>query len=354
MDFSTPDNRPVTPIPSTGKSIDDLYREQQESESSPSGRSSNGASTDQGMAHLHALLTKGPSEKLQRAQSRALAQKQCYSRANQIRTNTYNKEFQVFPFLALPTELRLAVYFELLVTNDRLVVTWRGPRKANKQQKRMYTGILRASKQCRDEGLTVLYGENIFDMEEICNRPLSVAKPFLKHIGPHNASLIRIVIAEYSAAAEELHQLDPVNTPTPTDPLSTSEKPQSHLTLSFLTSTLSTFNIILSHLRALALNIIPYGHDHATQDLMRQQAPLVVNNMRARVAWLDTKNNPERLGKVVEGICERESGLVKADYWKDVDAWVGFWWSSPFMGREWVVYKGVRAREEGDEMEGVE
>jgi hypothetical protein len=66
----------------------------------------------------------------------------------------------------LPTELRLAVYFELLVTDNRLVVKWQGPRKKEVQQKPIYTSILRASKQCRDEGLTVLYGENIFDMGE--------------------------------------------------------------------------------------------------------------------------------------------------------------------------------------------
>jgi hypothetical protein len=66
----------------------------------------------------------------------------------------------------LPTELRLAAYFELLVTDDRLIVKWQGPCKKEKQQKPMYTSILRASKQCRDEGLTVLYGENIFDMGE--------------------------------------------------------------------------------------------------------------------------------------------------------------------------------------------
>jgi len=82
-------------------------------------------------------------------------------------TNIYNQphdeDVEVFPFLALPTELRLIVYEELLVTDDRLVLTWRGPRKANKQQKRMYIAILQTSKLCRDEGLEVLYGENIFD-----------------------------------------------------------------------------------------------------------------------------------------------------------------------------------------------
>jgi len=82
-----------------------------------------------------------------------------------IRTEaSSDEEVEVFPFFALPTELRLDVYFELLVTNDPLMVTWRGPRKPKKQQKRMYTAILRANKQCRDEGLTVLYGENVFDM----------------------------------------------------------------------------------------------------------------------------------------------------------------------------------------------
>jgi hypothetical protein len=148
--------------------------------------------------------------------------------------------------------------------------------------------------------------------------------------------LIRIVIAEYSAAVEELHRLPPIDLPTPT--LLTRSK-RDHLSLPFLTTFLSTFQINVSHLRVLAISIIPYGFDHATQDLMRRQAPLVMNDMRARVQWLDGKNRADRLGDVVQGICEREPALGKADYWKDVDARVGFWWSSPFVGREWVALK---------------
>lgn len=102
-----------------------------------------------------------------------MKQHRYHQKASVIRTKAAQYQtMEVFPFFALPTELRLAVYFELLVTDDRLVVTWRGPRKARKQQKEMHTAILRASKQCRDEGLTVLYGENIFDMGK-CSIPQS-------------------------------------------------------------------------------------------------------------------------------------------------------------------------------------
>lgn len=178
-------------------------------------------------------------------------------------------------------------------------------------------------------------------IEEIGTRPLSVAKPFVSRISPKNASLIRIVIGEYSAAAEEVHQLHqlPLHSLKPPDPVANPSPTHPHLTVSFLTTFLSAFDINIAHLRVMAISIVPYGFDHATQDLMRKQAPLVVNNTKARVKWLDEKNRAERLETLVDGICEREEGLVKADYWVDVDAWVGFRWSTSFVGRAWMVYR---------------
>lgn len=105
------------------------------------------------------------SRHLKRAATEARHQKRYYRQATQI-LQDHERDVAVFPFLALPAEIRLEVYFELLVSDDRLVLTWRGPRKANKQQKRMYISILRTCKLCRDEGRGVLYGENVFDFGE--------------------------------------------------------------------------------------------------------------------------------------------------------------------------------------------
>jgi hypothetical protein len=69
----------------------------------------------------------------------------------------------VFPLLALPSELRVLVYEELLITNDQLMVTWRGPKKASAQQKRMWPAILRVSRLVSEEAREVLYSGNVFD-----------------------------------------------------------------------------------------------------------------------------------------------------------------------------------------------
>jgi hypothetical protein len=127
---------------------------------------------------LHSLLStarkntqkKSPSRRLQETASRvryqAQFQEQYCDEASEFFAQQKDQKDGAFPLFALPVELRLAVYYELLVTDDRLVVTWRGPRKANKQQKRMYINILLACQACRDEGLGVLYGENVFDFGE--------------------------------------------------------------------------------------------------------------------------------------------------------------------------------------------
>lgn len=84
-------------------------------------------------------------------------------------------------------------------------------------------------------------------------------------------------------------------------------------------------------------------------DLMNIQASTIMGTMHLRVQWLDNKNEKDRLDKVVDGICEREVGLMKADFWNNVDPWIGFHWTPPFVGREWVFYNGVRAREDAME-----
>jgi hypothetical protein len=268
---------------------------------------------------------------------------QHYQQAMEIRSHQQNTKADIFPFLALPPELRTAVYFELLVTDDRVLPTWRGPRKATKQQKKMYINILLACKLCRNEGQQVLYGENIFDFGEICNRPNNFSKPFVNRIGPHNASLIRIVFAEYSAGSEELALSDtaPISNPSH-DP-----KPKTLLSVAHLRNFLSTFNISLPSLRLLAISIMPYGIDQATDYLLQLANPAIQENMFLRVRWLEAKNEKENLGKLVDGICEREQGLLRAEYWRDVDGWIGVSFAPPSSGREWLVYQGVRGKKDG-------
>lgn len=140
---------------------------------------------DVGLARLHALLTMGahpdrnpfkrtsnsltgnPSSTrsgyFRHAEAKALSQRKYYSRATAILNEPHDHDTEVFPFLALPVELRLIIYHELLVSDDRLVLTWRSPRRASKLQKEMHIGILMTCKLCANEGIGVLYGENLFD-----------------------------------------------------------------------------------------------------------------------------------------------------------------------------------------------
>ncbi|KAH7130594.1 hypothetical protein B0J11DRAFT_523521 [Dendryphion nanum] len=233
----------------------------------------------------------------------------------------------LFPFFALPVEMRLLVYHELLVSDDRFVLTWRGPQKVQKQQKKIYIGILQASKLCSIEGLAVLYGENVFDFENIRQRP-SIADPILSRIGTTNPTLIRCIVAEHSAADEEL---------TRTDGLLYEDRP--HL-VHYLRFSLDAFNISLDQLRVFAISIIPFGYDSSTTDIMRMKAPDLLEGSQltlARVAWLDRRN--ARLNEVVDDICTREKNLRKVDYFKDVHSKISFDWSTPFAGRHWIAYK---------------
>jgi hypothetical protein len=83
----------------------------------------------------------------------------------------HDHDTEIFPFLALPVELRIIVYHELLVSNDRLILTWRSPRRASKLQKEMHIGILMTCKLCANEGVGVLYGENLFDFGKFDDIP---------------------------------------------------------------------------------------------------------------------------------------------------------------------------------------
>lgn len=266
---------------------------------------------------------------------------QYHNKGMEIRQQRNEHSADVFPFLALPVELRRDVLFELLVTDDRLVPTWRGPRKATKQQKKMYINILLTSKQCRDEGLEVLYGENVFDFGEICNRPNNFSKPFVNRIGLHNAALIRIIFAEYSAAAEELARSDTTCIETPVH----KPKPKAILTVAHLRNFFSTFNISFGDLRLFAISIVPYGFDQATGYLLSLLYPAAVQ-IELREKWLGVKNGPEWMGQLVNNICARESGFTRADYWADIDGWIGINFSPPSSGREWLTYNGVRGRED--------
>jgi hypothetical protein len=123
--------------------------------------------------------------------------------------------------------------------------------------------------------------------------------------------------------------------------------PYPYLSVGNLTTFLSTFGIDIDQLRLMAINIVPYGLEPAYRVLMRKQAPLVMNNVKERVLWLEVKNEPERMSKLVDGICEREHYLKKAEYWSDVDAKVGFDWYNPNGTlRPWVVLRSSKSEKD--------
>lgn len=120
---------------------------------------------------------------------------------------------------------------------------------------------------------------------------------------------------------------------------------RSLLSVPYLRGFLSTFNITLPHLRLLAISILPYGNNAATNDLL-SRGYMFERTRRQRREWFAWRNEPTRFGKLVDGICAREKGLARADYWRDIDGWIGFSFAPPSLGREWVVYRGVRGRED--------
>lgn len=288
---------------------------------------------------------------MERAASKAISSKKSRTQAASIFNQPDTED--TFPFFALPSELRLLVYEELLVTDDRLLLTWRGPVKAIKQQKKMHTAIMRTCKTAAQEGATVLYGENVFDFQEIRQRP-SIAKPFLRRIGLQNATFIRVVVCEYSAASEELSSiveknLGQVSTLTRAAfevvleeesdknkaPLATTHR----LTMPFMESFFKEHGIHLDQLRVLAISIVPYGADDATNNLLTRQAPALLQKgmQEQKLAWLEQKN--AGLDELAGGICEREKRLKKADFFKDVDSKICIVWNPPFSGRRWIAYR---------------
>ncbi|KAF1956193.1 hypothetical protein CC80DRAFT_504777 [Byssothecium circinans] len=311
-------------------------------------------------ARLHKLLSRQkcrpqiapPSQR----HSAALVQR------NRQSPNTFN-------FFGLPVELRLAVYFHRLVSDDRLIITHRGPRRAQKQQKKIDIGILLACRCCRDEGVQVLYGENIFDFEGITNRGISTAAPFLSIIGPLNASLIRIVIAEHSAAAEELYPLFDDSRPTRirlgtrrlcpsthhhnnSDLVSKQENGTYCLTVDYVHTFLSAYGINLSNLRIFAISLLPYGNDLANMDLLRELRRVtsfnIMNTPRIRVQWQDERN--QGLEDLVRVICERErlrEGSKELGWLEKVNfddlrrIGLGFHWSTLLGVREWMVWRSA-------------
>lgn len=212
------------------------------------------------------------------------------------------------------------------MTDDRLILTWRGPRKSNKQQKAMYPAIMRTSKLCADEGASVLYGENLFDFEEITGRP-SVAKQLLKCIGTRNPTRMRIIVCEYSAAQAE-------NSITEYD---LEEFPL--LMVSEIDRFFRAYNIDLAQLRMFAISIIPYGLDDMTTKIMRiQTSDLPWQDMSpAREKWLRMKN--EGVVELLNSICEREKELRKVDFMEGVYSKIGFHWWPPSAGRHWIAYQ---------------
>ncbi|ORY15620.1 hypothetical protein BCR34DRAFT_171611 [Clohesyomyces aquaticus] len=277
-------------------------------------------------AQLYALLSKDKAHPndFGRTEAHIRLWQKHQAAASEILRQCNDQDLEVFPFMALPPELRFMVYQELLVTDDRLLLNWRGPKKATKQQKRMYIAILMTSKICSQEGLGVLYGENVFDFEEICGRP-SFATSFVKRLNPTNLSLIRIIVADYSAASEEL-ALYP-------------GQASNQLSIARISSFLAPFNIKLSQLRCFAISIIPYGFDNATTYVMKLQAPALqatgqqIIGMRRQ--WLDTKN--EGLDEAAKRIVEREAELKRVEF-RDVEKNICFDWIPLFINRPWLVY----------------
>jgi len=89
----------------------------------------------------------------------------------QLHPDSEPRPVSTISFLRLPAELRLLVYAELLVSDERLIPSWRGPRKASKRQKALHINILLTCKTCAIEGAEVLYGRNLFDFGTSNNPP---------------------------------------------------------------------------------------------------------------------------------------------------------------------------------------
>jgi hypothetical protein len=183
---------------------------------------------------------------------------------------------RAFRFQRLPFEVRRLVYKELLVSNDKLVVTRRGPRYSCNDQKKINIEIMFANKLCVQEGAQVLYGCNAFDIGELRRRP-QLAKDFARRIGTQNTSSIKNIVAEYSAVRA--------------DPYREGEDGIG-LSVSLVRDCLDPFAIKLESLHMFAVKIVPYGSsDKKTTIVQAAQAPDITGSEIDVPKWIERKNN---------------------------------------------------------------
>jgi len=96
-------------------------------------------------------------------------------------------------FWRLPLELRNAIYEELLLTDCAFRLGHHGP-YSHEARKTIYPAILRTCSAIHYEAIAILYGNNSFFLGPVGFKPTYSAS-FLTSIGPHNALLIRTVVA---------------------------------------------------------------------------------------------------------------------------------------------------------------
>ncbi|KAE9982183.1 hypothetical protein EG328_011095 [Venturia inaequalis] len=96
-------------------------------------------------------------------------------------------------FWKLPSELRNAVYEELLVTDCAFRLGHHGP-YSHEPRREIFPNILRTCSAIHFEAIAILYGNNSFFLGPVGFKPTYSAS-FLTSIGPHNALLIRTVVA---------------------------------------------------------------------------------------------------------------------------------------------------------------
>ncbi|KAF2204845.1 hypothetical protein GQ43DRAFT_477868 [Delitschia confertaspora ATCC 74209] len=226
----------------------------------------------------------------------------------------------------LPAEIRLLIYEELLVSDQRLQLSRKSLQKHPNQKRSIHTEILRTCKLMYEEGMSVLYGENIFDFGELQRRPhfaQILPKTFKK-----NASRIRQILLSYAAASEELPYA--------------SMLPSHRLLTDNVTACLSCFNISLSQLRLLAISIRPYKlHDPVVKAMVRDPYVAIHDwyedgNQGVSVdeIWAMEKNAV--LEHEIDGLLEKEDVLRIV---RGVEARRRVWveWEEDWEGRVWVV-----------------
>jgi hypothetical protein len=292
-------------------------------------------------AHLYRLLTRpsiNPTSPYPHFQPRNI----------RIQPNT--EVANTFYFFGLPVELRRKIYSHLLVSSDRILITDTGPCIATSCQNRMHIDALLACKQMYSEAIIVLYGENMFDFESVCIRSMRSGRGFVAKIGAHNASMIRIVVAEHCAAAEEFSEINFII-----------RRPQ-RLEVAYLHTFFAAFSIRVENLRVLAISFAPYGYwDIYTFPILFQMAERLDEGLsyesrgERRLEWLKARNSQlvDLVGQVCKREGRREEGgklgwLEHVGFEEGVSGrkGIGFQWETPWRNREWVVWKGERYERE--------